>query len=105
MTEQKLNNGLEELVRAELIFRRGFPPHAEYTFKHALVQDAAYSVLLRARRHGLHASIAQVLVVQFPDRAENEPELLAHHFAEAGFKERAIDYWLKAGQHAMAVRR
>jgi predicted ATPase len=53
----------------------------------------------------LHASIAQVLVVQFPDRAENEPELLAHHFAEAGFKERAIDYWLKAGQHAMAVRR
>jgi class 3 adenylate cyclase/tetratricopeptide (TPR) repeat protein len=102
MPGEKLNNGLEELVRAELIFQDGFPPHAEYTFKHALVQDAAYSALLRARRHDLHARIAQILEAHFPERAENEPELLAHHFTEAGLGERAIDYWLKAGQHAMA---
>ncbi|MBR0926440.1 AAA family ATPase [Bradyrhizobium diazoefficiens] len=95
-----LNGALDQLVSAELIFRRGMPPHAEYTFKHALVQDAAYSTLLRAPRQRLHARIAEALEQLFPQRASIEPELLAHHFTNAGQAERAISYWLKAGRRA-----
>ena len=75
------------------------PPHASYLFKHALVQDAAYGTLLREPRRALHAHIADVLEAQFS--AAVEPELLAHHYTEAGRIEQAIDYWLKAGQRAM----
>ena len=71
MPPAELDDALEQLVRAELIFRRGTPPDAEYTFKHALVQDAAYSTLLRARRQQLHASIVQVLEEQFPGTRRN----------------------------------
>jgi predicted ATPase len=88
------------LVRAELIFQRGLPPDAEYTFKHALVQDAAYSTLLRSRQ--LHNSIAATLEKQFPDIMENQPEMLAWHCAEANLVEKAVGYWLKAGQQAIA---
>jgi predicted ATPase len=76
------------------------PPDAEYTFKHALVQDAAYGTLLRAPRQKLHARIAKVLEQLFPERASIEPELLAHHFTKAGQAEIAISYWLKAGGRA-----
>jgi predicted ATPase/class 3 adenylate cyclase len=96
----ELNGALHQLVSAELIFRRGMPPDAEYTFKHALVQDAAYSTLLRAPRQKLHARIAKVLEQLFPERASIEPELLAHHFTKAGQAEIAISYWLKAGGRA-----
>lgn len=96
----ELNRALDQLVSAELIFRRGMPPHAEYTFKHALVQDAAYSTLLRAPRHKLHARIAEALEQLFPERASIEPELLAQHFANAGLAESAISYWLWAGRRA-----
>jgi predicted ATPase len=90
------------LVRAELIFRRGTPPDAEYTFKHALVQDAAYSTLLRTRRQQLHARIAITLEEQFPDIVVAQPALLARHCVDAWLAEKAVGYWLKAGQQAMA---
>src|SRR6185437_16034148 len=67
MPRQKLDDALEQLVNAELIFRRGTPPDADYTFKHALVQDAAYSTLLRSRRHQLHGHITAVLEAHFPE--------------------------------------
>jgi tetratricopeptide (TPR) repeat protein len=98
----KLEHALDELVRAELVFRRGTPPAAIYRFKHALVQDAAYASLLKSRRIGLHARIAAVLENQFADLVERQPEQLAHHLTEAGLAERAIDFWLKAGQNASA---
>jgi class 3 adenylate cyclase/tetratricopeptide (TPR) repeat protein len=100
--QQLLDDALNQLVRAELIFRRGTTPDAEYTFKHALVQDAAYSTLLRSRRQQLHGRIATVLENQFPEIISAQPHLMAHHCAEAGMVEKAISYWLKAGQRALA---
>jgi tetratricopeptide (TPR) repeat protein len=91
-----------QLVAAELIFKRGTPPDAEYTFKHALVQDAAYSTLLRSRRQQIHGRIATTLESQFPETMTSQPELLAHHCGEAGLTEKAVGYWLKAGQQAVA---
>jgi class 3 adenylate cyclase len=79
-SERELGNELARLVTSELVFQRGTPPGAIYTFKHALVQDAAYSTLLRSDRQQLHARIADVVVRRFPERAAREPELLAHHF-------------------------
>ena len=99
---QQLNKALARLVRAELIFRRGTPPDAEYTFKHVLVQDAAYSTLLRSRRAQLHARIVATLEDQFADNVVAQPALLAHHCAEAGLTDKAVIYWLKAGEQAMA---
>jgi predicted ATPase len=100
MLRAQLDDALAQLVGAELIYRRGTPPDAEYAFKHALVQDAAYSTLLRSRRQQLHSRIGSVLETQFPDVGEAHPELLAHHFTEAGLVDRAVEYWLKAGRHA-----
>ena len=98
MPRQQLDDALAQLVHAELIFRRGTPPDAEYTFKHALVQDAAYSTLLRSRRQQMHARIAATLEDQFPEIVVAQPALLARHCAEAGLAEKAVAYWLKAGQ-------
>lgn len=100
LRDKELREALAQLVSAELIFRRGRPPDATYTFKHALVQDAAYAMLLKSRRQQLHARIAQVLTARFPDRVAAEPELLAHHHTEAGETELAVDNWLAAGQRA-----
>jgi predicted ATPase/class 3 adenylate cyclase len=100
--QQNLDKALEQLASAELIFRRGVAPDAEYTFKHALVQDAAYSTLLRSRRQQIHARIAATLERQFPEIAAAQPALMAQHCAEAGLNEQAIVYWHKAGQQAAA---
>jgi class 3 adenylate cyclase/predicted ATPase len=100
--ETELQAALDQLVASELVFRRGTPPDATYSFKHALVQDAAYGTLLKSRRQHLHARIAEVLEEQFPEQADAQPELLAHHCAQAGFVEQAVDYWYKAGRQAMA---
>jgi class 3 adenylate cyclase/tetratricopeptide (TPR) repeat protein len=102
MPQPQLDDALAQLLNAELIFRRGTPPDAEYTFKHALVQDAAYGTLLRDRRQQLHGRIAATLEQQFPEIAETQPERLARHCAEAGFVEKAVGYCLKAGQQAIA---
>ena len=100
--EPDLNPALDRLIEAGLLFRQGVPPHANYLFKHALVQDAAYGTLLRDPRRALHARIAETLESQFAEIAENQPELLARHAAEAGLYEKAVGYWLRAGQQAVA---
>jgi class 3 adenylate cyclase/predicted ATPase len=98
----KLDEALHQLIAAELIFQRGTPPSATYTFKHALVQEAAYSSLLHRTRRHLHAQIAKALEVHSPETAERRPELLAHHWKEASVFDRAIEYWHRAGELAMA---
>ena len=98
----ELRLGLDRLAEAGLLFCRGVAPQSSYLFKHALVQDAAYGTLLRARRQELHARVAAVLEEYFADLVERQPELLAHHLTAAGDTERAVDQWLKAGQHAAA---
>jgi tetratricopeptide (TPR) repeat protein len=100
--QRQVDDALTQLVSAELIFRRGTPPDAEYTFKHALVQDAAYGTLLRSRRQQLHARIASTLESQFPEIVETQPQLVAQHCAEAGLTQRAVAYWLEAGEHAIS---
>lgn len=100
MDEPKLRTALDELVRAELAFCRDTPPDAIYTFKHALVRDAAYESLPKSRRQQLHCRIATVLRERFPDRAEAEPEELAHHATEGGLLDDAVSYWHKAGLRA-----
>src|SRR5256886_3245506 len=98
--ETALKHGLTQLEQAGLVFRRGEPPDAVYSFKHVLVRDAAYESLLKSRRQQLHGQIARTLEERFPDIVASQPEIVAHHFTEASLVERAIDYWLKAGQHA-----
>jgi class 3 adenylate cyclase/tetratricopeptide (TPR) repeat protein len=100
LPRQGLDEALDQLVRSELIFRRGEIPHAVYTFKHALVRDAAYAGLLKSRRVHLHAAIANALEQQFPEVVQTQPETLAHHLTEAGLIEKAIGYWLRAGKDA-----
>src|SRR5262249_1404543 len=95
-----LQDALEQLSRAGLIFSQGEPPDCTYTFKHALLQGAAYESLLRGRRQQLHRQIAEALEEQFADLAQAQPQLMAHHLAQAGLTERAIDYLQSAGQRA-----
>ena len=98
--EPDLLASLDLLATAELTFRRGTPPDARYTFKHALVQDAAYESLLRSRRQELHGRIARCLEERFPQTVTSEPELLAHHHSAAGDREKAFQYWFEAGRRA-----
>jgi class 3 adenylate cyclase/predicted ATPase len=99
--EAELGSALDRLVAAGLLFRQGVPPHATYLFKHALVQDAAYGTLLRRRRQELHAQLTAALESQFPDLVATQPELLAHHFTEAGLIAQAVDNWRRAGELAI----
>ena len=99
--EAELQAALDQLVAAELVYRRGTAPDVTYSFKHALVQDAAYGTLLKSRRQHLHARIAQVMEEQFPEIVETQPELLAQHYTGAGLTEQAIVYWDKAGERAI----
>jgi predicted ATPase len=98
--EAELQRGLGRLGEAGLVFARGAPPHATYLFKHALVRDAAYGSLLRRRRETLHTRIAAILEAGFADRVAAAPELLARHLTEAGFLEKAVSYWQRAGERA-----
>ena len=100
--EAELAPALDRLTQSGLLFRQGVPPHATYQFKHALVQDAAYNMLVRNRRQQLHARIAATMEDQFPEIVNAQPEVLARHCAEAASLEKAIGYWLKAGQQAIA---
>jgi predicted ATPase len=101
LDEAMLQHELGRLVEAEIVYQRGLPPQATYTFKHALIQDAAYESLLKSTRQHYHQRIAQVLEAQFPETAQTQPELLAHHCTEAGLIEQAVGYWHKAGQSAV----
>ena len=85
-----------------MLYQRGVPPQATYLFKHALIQEAAYQSLLRSTRQQYHQRIAQVLAERsFPTTAETQPELLAHHYTEAGLQAQALPYWQQAGQRAI----
>jgi predicted ATPase/class 3 adenylate cyclase len=96
-----LRAALAQFAAADLIFARGDPPDATYVFKHALVQDAAYSSLTRSKREQLHSGIANALKEQFSETVETQPELMAHHLEQAGLIEQAIDYLRLAGQRAI----
>jgi len=100
--ETELASALDRLIATGLLFRHGVPPHASYLFKHALVQDAAYGTLLREPRRVLHARIAETLETGFTDVAENQPELMARHFSEAGLIEKAANFWAKAAERSLA---
>jgi predicted ATPase len=100
LPEDKLGDALDQLVASELVFRRGTAPEAIYSFKHALVQDAAYQSLLKSKRQQLHARIADVLEQRFSDVGDTQPEVLAQHLTEADSAERAIPYWRRAGELA-----
>lgn len=84
LDEETLQKGLAQLVEAELVYQRGLPPQARYIFKHALIQDAAYQSLLKSKRQQLHQRIAQLLEERPGEIKETQPELLAHHYTEAG---------------------
>jgi class 3 adenylate cyclase/predicted ATPase len=102
LSEGELEFALARLLASELVFQRGRPPEAVYTFKHALVQDAAHGSLLRSSRQQLHAQIADALETHFPELMDSQPELLAQHYAEAGLVEKSIAYWGKAGRRSAA---
>jgi len=99
--EGTLQHGLQQLVEAEFLYQQGLPPQATYLFKHALIQDAAYQSLLRSTRQQYHQRIAQVLEARFPATVETQPELVAHHYTEAGLLTQALPYWQQAGQQAV----
>lgn len=96
-----LQQELETLVDADLLYRQGLPPQATYVFKHALIREAAYQSLLKSTRQQHHRKIAQVLLERFPELAETQPELLAHHYTEAELLSQAIPLWSQAGQKAV----
>ena len=100
-SEADVISSLDRLIRAGLLFRQGAPPHATYLFKHALVRDAAYGTLLREPRRELHARIAKTLNENFVLIRDSQPEILAHHYYEAGLMEAAIEWWTKAGERAI----
>src|SRR2546422_6472422 len=101
LDEAMLQHELGRLVETEIVYQRGLPPQATYTFKHALIQDAAYQSLLKSTRQQYHQRIAQVLETQFPETVETQPELVAHHLTEAGLPAQAVAYWSKAAQRAV----
>jgi class 3 adenylate cyclase/predicted ATPase len=97
-----LLEGLEQLVRSDLLGQRGAPPRSRYIFKHALIRDAAFQLVLKARKRELHERIAEVLASRFPEVAETEPEVLAHHYTEAHLVDRALTFWRRAAERAAA---
>jgi class 3 adenylate cyclase len=100
LPDERLRHALSELETAGLVFRRGSPPEAAYIFKHALVQGTAHDSLLKSRRQQLHARIAEAIERHYPETASAPPQLLAQHYAEAGFAERSARAWLDAGRLA-----
>jgi len=102
MEDEALQTALERLAEADILLVQGLPPESEYRFKHALIQDAAHENLLKSRRQALHRRTGEVLRDQFAATAATEPELLAHHFTEAGLTEAAIEWWGIAGQRSLA---
>jgi class 3 adenylate cyclase/tetratricopeptide (TPR) repeat protein len=100
MPAQELRGALDRLVAAEVLFHADLPRVVRYEFKHALLQDVAYQSLVKSARQRYHLRLARVLEEQFPAEAKSRPELLAHHFAEAGQPDVAIGYWLSAARRA-----
>jgi class 3 adenylate cyclase/predicted ATPase len=101
MADAALQAALEQLAEADILLVQGLPPDSDYRFKHALIQDAAYENLLKSRRQVLHRRVAEILRDRFPDTAAAEPEVLAHHFMQAGLTNAAIEWWGNAGDQAL----
>jgi class 3 adenylate cyclase len=101
MDEAALQAALEQLAEADVLFVQGLPPDSDYHFRHALIQDAAYENLLKSRRQMLHRRVAEIMRDRFPDTAAAEPELVAHHFTQAGLTDAAIEWWGNAGEQAL----
>ena len=100
-TDGQLRDALEQLVDAGLVFRRGSFPHASFIFKHALIQDAAYGSLLRTQRQELHARIARTMEDRFPELGDEQPEILGHHYTQAGLAQQTVSYLASAGLRAL----
>jgi serine/threonine protein kinase/tetratricopeptide (TPR) repeat protein len=100
MGEPALQAELAKLVQAEILYPRGRPPRCTYLFKHALLEDALYNALVTGKRQQFHRRVAEALERRFPQTAETQPELLAHHCTEAGLTDQAVGYWLRAGLRA-----
>ncbi|MCB1488103.1 MAG: hypothetical protein KDJ88_11675, partial [Bauldia sp.] len=100
--EAALRRALEELTESGLVRRRGMPPAASYQFTHALIQEAAYTSMLRDTRRALHGDLVRLFEADFPETVVLRPDLLAHHAAEAGMLEKSVEYWLMAGRSAFA---
>jgi predicted ATPase len=100
MDEPALQAELGRLAQADILYAKGRPPRCNYTFKHALLEDALYNALVKAKRQEFHRRIAEVLEARFPQTVDTQPELPAHHFTEAGLTEQGIGYWLRAGQRS-----
>jgi class 3 adenylate cyclase/DNA-binding winged helix-turn-helix (wHTH) protein len=100
LASETVQDGLRQLVEAELVYQRGILPQVHYRFKHALIQDAAYNSLLTRQRQAMHAQVAEVLERQFAELVEAQPEMLAHHYTEARLHAPAVAYWQRAGERA-----
>ena len=102
LEDAPLQAALEKLAEADILLVQGAPPESDYRFKHALIQDAAYENLLKSRRQVLHRRVAEILRGdRFAATAAAEPEVLAHHFTQAGMTDAAIEWWGKAGDQAL----
>jgi serine/threonine protein kinase/predicted ATPase len=100
LDEHTLQAELTKLAQAEILYPKGRPPRCTYIFKHALLEDALYNALVKAKRQQFHRRIGEVLESKFPQTVETQPELLGHHFTEANLPEKGVEYWLKAGQRS-----
>ena len=98
--ESVVKDGLGQLVSDELLYQRGRPPRSKYIFKHALIQDAAYQSLLKKTRQHYHQQVARLMEERFTETVAEHPELVAHHYQEAGMTRQAVDYWYLAGERA-----
>jgi class 3 adenylate cyclase/DNA-binding winged helix-turn-helix (wHTH) protein/tetratricopeptide (TPR) repeat protein len=99
--EERLQQALEQLVEAELLYQRGVPPHVTYVFKHTLIQETAYQSLLKSKRQQYHQQTVHILEQHFPEITQTRPEQLAYHYTEAGLPAQAVPYWQRAGQLAV----
>jgi class 3 adenylate cyclase/predicted ATPase len=100
--EDDMQSALSLLEQADIIYRVGISPFVRFAFKHVLLRDAIYDSLLRSKRQQIHADIAAILEHNFPELAENQPEVLAYHYQEAGNHQLAIRCWFGSGQRALA---
>ena len=101
MDEARLQAALDRLAESDIVLVQGLPPRSDYRFKHALIQDAAYENLLKSRRQVLHRRVAEILRDRFASTGGAEPEVLAHHFTQAGMTDAAIEWWGKAGDQGL----
>jgi predicted ATPase len=101
--QARLLESLDRLSTADLLVRTGIPPHATFTFKHALFQEAAYGTLLRSARRALHKRIAQTLHEKFPELEDSQPEVIARHYSEADDVANAVTWWTKAAERGLRI--